>query len=148
MAVLGTALVAWAVARAPLITPLALLAFAGVWWLRRDRRVRILRFHRGRLRREIITSGLLVAALWVVLALSRAAIEIGREPVGEEPRVEHSADAGPWPGEFMIDGLLATLGVTYILLAIGHAPRRRRRRRTPDGARDLAPLTAERDSAS
>lgn len=148
MAALGIGLVVFALVRAPLTTPLALSAFAGVWWLRRERRVRIARFHRGRLRREIITSGLIVAALWVAVALFRLAVDMGRAPVDEPVAIEQPVDPGNWPGEFMIDGLLGTLGATYLLLVLGQSNRRRRRRRRPGESRQLAPLTIERDSPS
>ena len=146
LAVLGAGLLVFQLVHSPLATSLALLVFAVVWWLRRERRGRIARFHRRKLRREIISSGLVVAAIWVAVALFRTAVDMGRQPVDEEQLIERPADTGPWPGQFLVDGLLGTVAATYLLLSLDQSGRkRRRRRRSAGGGRELVPVKVESD---
>jgi len=98
------------------------MAFAIVatfWWfarmqLARRREHHLHRAKRARqVRRAVINSGVVSAAIWIAVALVKASRDMGAEQ-GDELVSAWTR----WPGLFLLDGLLVILGLTYIMLAV------------------------------
>ena len=120
------------------------------WWfarlqLSRNRDRHPHRAKRARqVRQAVVNSGVIAAAFWLVIALVKASKDMSIEQ-GEEI----GATAAPWPGHFLINGLLMVLGLTYVMLAICDfffvQPRtkRRKRLRRPSGDAGAEQLETE-----
>lgn len=110
---------------APLAASAAAVLFAGVLWLELRRQVeQHRRTRRHRLRRQIGTAALVSAGLWVVIALLRAlrdAIGGGEDPIQSGGQL---ADT-PWPGAFLVAGLVAVGAIALITVATVTSRRRR-----------------------
>lgn len=117
--------------RAPIPTLGVAVLFAGTWWFPRHRNVDHRRHTRGRhLRQRIGTAALVAAGIWTGVALFRSVGElIGTVQLGDEPSVavDDLDPNAPWPGAFLLDGLVSVAAIAGALTgAIGRGHRRRR----------------------
>jgi hypothetical protein len=129
--------------RAPAIAVAVSAVFAVVWIVRRRQHAPVRRSAR-RMRREVVSNGLITATVWLTVALARTTWEIGSDPM--QPAAERSRPVSSlWPWAFLLNGLATTTGATYVTLAIGtRSSGPGGRRRGGRATRELAPVKAVR----
>lgn len=127
--------------RAPIPTLGVAVLFAATWWFPRHRHVDQRRHTRGRhMRQRVASTALVAAGLWTGIALLRAVRDLlATVPLGDQSVVvvDDTDPAAPWPGAFLLDGLVSVAAIAGALT--GTLGRSRRRRRHPEAERWAMP---------
>ena len=134
---LGTVITVTQIVRVPETVAITLAAGGIIWWLSRRRHARSAQSHARRarqLRRRVVTAGVMTAAVWLLFMV----VESGYELTDMLTSPDGGAQVDGFPGRLLLEGLLSTTGVTYLILAIAEQPRRHRRRRHGAKASELA----------
>jgi len=134
---LGTAITVTQVVRAPQTVVITLVAGSIIWWLNRRRHARAAHSHARRarqIRRRVVTVGVMTAAVWLLFMV----LQSGYELTDMLTSPDGGVDVEGFPGRLLLEGLLSTTGVAYLVLAIAEQPRRHRKRRHRAKQRELA----------
>lgn len=153
VALLGAVIVGVQLFRSPGESVMTFAIVATFWWfarmqLARRREHHLHRSKRARqVRRAVINSGVISAAIWLTIALLKASRDMGAEQ-GDELVSAWTA----WPGLFLVDGLVVIVGLTYIMLAVCTIlllqPRTKRRRKIRSQPVDPAVATVSKADQS
>lgn len=130
LALLGAATLVVDLRLAPVAATVALALFAGVFWLILRRQVeQHRRTRRHHLRRQLGTAALVSSGAWIVLSLVRA-LRDGFSGAEDAVREGGELVAAPWPGTFLVAGLVAIAAATLVLATTVVTRRRHSAQRT------------------
>jgi len=138
LALLGAVALVADLRAAPLAAAGAALLFAAVLWiLLRRQAEQHRRTRRRRLRRQVGTAALVASGGWVVLALLRALSE-GLSDAADAVQAGGQLVDAPWPGAFLVGGLVAIAAVALLVAALVGS---RRRHSPPAGSTSVAAVS-------
>ena len=125
---LGTVITVTQIVRTPETVLVTVILGSVIWWLNRRRHARTAHSHARRarqIRRRVVTIGVMTAGIWLLIMV----VKSGYELTDMLTSPDGGAQFDGFPGRMLLEGLLSTTGVTYLVLAIAEQPRRHRRRR-------------------
>lgn len=125
---LGTVITVTQIVRTPDTVLVTMIIGSVIWWLNRRRHARSVHGHARRarqIRRRVVTIGVMTAAVWLVFMVVKSGYELADMLTSPDGGAQFDG----FPGRMLLEGLMSTTGVTYLVLAFAEQPRRHRRRR-------------------